>query len=110
MSEEREVTKIEKLTAKRKSDKIEKYLNDKDIEVVKAAIHGLGEIQDEDSVNSLSKLIEDENPEIRKAAIVAFAKGNTEYAKTLLQHLVATEKVDEVKEVARQALHNMNIH
>lgn len=109
MGEEKDITKIEKLTEKRKSDKIEKYLDDKDFEVVKAAINALGKIQDETSVNILSKLIEDRNPEVRKVAIVAFASGNTEYAKTFLQHLLVTEKLEEVKAVAREAILNMKL-
>ncbi|MDD5935464.1 MAG: HEAT repeat domain-containing protein [Clostridiales bacterium] len=109
MSEEKDISKIEKLTEKRRADKIEKYLDDKDFSVVKAAIQALGKIQDETSVNLLSKLIEDDNPEVRKVAIVAFASGNTEYAKTFLQHLIVTEKLEEVKEVARTAVHNMRI-
>lgn len=106
MSGEREISKIEKLAEKKKSDKIEKYLNDKDIEVVKAAIAALGRIQDEKADNLLSGLIDDQDPEVRKAAIKAFASIGSEYAKTLLQHLVATETNAEVKEVAVEVLHN----
>ncbi len=109
MGEERDITKIEKLTEKRKSDKIEKYIHDKDFEVVKAAINALGKIQDETSVNILSKLIEDKDPEVRKVAIVAFASGNTEYAKTFLQHLLVKEKLEDVKEVAKAAILNMKL-
>ena len=104
MSEERDIEKIQKLSAKGKTEKIEKYLKDKNIVVVKAAIAALGESKDEASRNILSKLIDNESPEIRKAAIIAFGKGKSEYAKAFIQHLFATEKDEQVKEVAMKVL------
>ena len=104
MSEERDLEKIQKLLSKGKTEKIEKYLNDKNIEVVKAAIAALGESKDEASTNLLSKLIDHQDPEIRKAAVVAFGKGKSEYAKAFIQHLFATEKDEQVKEVAMKVL------
>lgn len=104
MGADRSIEKIQKLTEKKKSEKIEKFLNDKDIEVVKAAIVGLGMIQDETSVNLLSKLIDHEDPEIRKTAIVAFAKNKTEYSRTFIQHRLSKEADAGVKEVASKTL------
>lgn len=109
MSEEKDIEKIGKLTEKRKSDKIAKYLDKNDVEVVKAAITALGSIQDETSVNLLSKLIENSNPEIRKAALVAFGNGGTEYAKTLIQHRAAVESDPQVQEVAKSILRDYKI-
>lgn len=104
MSEERDLEKIQKLLAKGKTEKIGKYLNDKNIEVVKAAIAALGESKDEASTNLLSKLIDHQDPEIKKVAIVAFGKSGSEYSRTLIRHLVATEKDEQVKEVAMKVL------
>lgn len=109
MSEDAAINKIMKLTAKKKSEKVVKYLKDKDVEVVKAAIAGLGQIKDETSVNQLAKLIEDQNPEIQKAAIVAFAGVGSEYAKSLLQHLITKVTNQDVKEVAMQEVRNFKI-
>ena len=109
MSEERVIEKIRKLTEKRKTEKVEQFLHDKDIEVVKAAIAGLGIIQDEMAFNLLSKLIDHENPEIRKAAIVAFANTGTAQAKTFLQLLLSKETDTSVKEVASKALQEFKI-
>ncbi|WP_167958093.1 HEAT repeat domain-containing protein [Anaerosporobacter faecicola] len=109
MSEEKDVEKIRKLTEKRKSDKVAKYLDKNDVEVVKAAITGLGSIQDETSVNLLSKLIENANPEIRKAALVAFGNGGTEYAKTLIQHRAVVESDLQVQEVAKSILRDYKL-
>lgn len=104
MSEEKVVEKIQKLTEKKKTEKIEKFLQDKDVEVVKAAIAGLGIIQDEKAFNLLSKLIDHENPEIRKASIVAFANSGTEHARTFLRLLLSKDTDEGVKEVASKAL------
>lgn len=104
MSAEKDIEKIQKLVEKGKSEKIEKYLKDKDKDVVKAAITGLGQIQDETAVNLLSKLIEDQDPDIRKTAVVAFSQSGSEYSKTFIQHLAAVEKDDSVKEVIMQTL------
>jgi HEAT repeat protein len=104
MGEEKVFEKIKKLTEKRKTEKVEQFLHDKDIEVVKAAIAGLGIIQDEKSFNLLSKLIDNENPEIRKAAIIAFANTGTGQARSFLQLLLSKETDASVKEVASKAL------
>lgn len=109
MSVEGTIAKIEKLVEKGHSDKIAKYLGNKDVEVYKAAVEGLGKLQDETSVNLLSKLIDDPNPEIRKVAIVAFAKGGTQYAKTFLQHMLTKEKDTGVLEVLKQAVYNYTL-
>ena len=109
MSEERDIEKIQKLLAKGKTEKIEKYLSDKNIVVVKAAIAALGESKDEASTNLLSKLIDHQDPEIRKEAIVAFGKGKSGYARTFIQHLVATEKDEQVKEVAMKVLNEFKV-
>ncbi len=109
MSEEKIIEKIQKLTEKRKTEKVEQYLHDKDVEVVKAAIAGLGIIRDEKAFNLLSKLIDHENPEIRKAAIVAFANAGTEQARSFLQLLLSKEKDEGVKEVASKALREFKL-
>ncbi|MGB8454444.1 MAG: HEAT repeat domain-containing protein [Anaerocolumna sp.] len=109
MNEERVVEKIRKLTEKRKTEKVEQFLHNKDIEVVKAAIAGLGIIQDEMAFNLLSKLIDHENPEIKKAAIVAFANTGTAQAKTFLQFLLSKETDISVKEVASKALQGFKV-
>ena len=51
------IDKIQKLAEKRKSDKIIKYLDSADAEVVVAALKALSDIKDEDSVNSIAGMI-----------------------------------------------------
>lgn len=109
MSEEKTVEKIQKLVEGRRSDKVEKFLKDKNLEVVKAAIMAFGDIKDEVSNNHLSKLLDDPNPEIRKTAIVAFAKGGSEYAKTFIQHRLTKETDPDVKEVCSKTLREYKV-
>ena len=89
-----------KLAEKRKSDKIIKYLDSADAEVVVAALKALSDIKDEDSVNSIAGMIDNENDEIRKEAACALGEIGSEYAKTYLQHRMTTEKNEEVKTVS----------
>lgn len=99
------IDKIQKLAEKRKSDKIIKYLDSADAEVVVAALKALSDIKDEDSVNSIAGMIDNENDEIRKEAACALGEIGSEYAKTYLQHRMTTEKNEEVKTAIMDALH-----
>ena len=51
--EQHDLSKIQKLQEKGKSDKIIKYLSSSDDTVVVAALEALSRIKDEDSVNSI---------------------------------------------------------
>ena len=64
-------SKIEKLTAAKKSDTLVKYLNDKDTAVRMAAIKGLGQAGGEAAFNSLTALLRDSNASMREAAALA---------------------------------------
>ena len=64
-------SKIEKLAAKKKSDQLVKYLNDKDTAVRLAAIKGLGQAGGEAAFNSLVTLLRDSNASMRGAAASA---------------------------------------
>lgn len=99
------IDKIQKLAEKRKSDKIIKYLDSADAEVVVAALKALSDIKDEDSVNSIAGMIDNENDEIRKEVACALGEIGSEYAKTYLQHRMTTEKNEEVKTAIMDALH-----
>ena len=65
------IEKINKLAEKRKSDKVIKFLNSKEEEVVLAALKALSEIRDEDSVNTVAHMIDHEDPVIRREAAKA---------------------------------------
>lgn len=105
MDNKRTIEKIEKLGVKRKSAKIIQYLKTDDVEVLSAAMKALGNIKDEDSVNTVASLIDNENPEIRKAAAECLGNIGSEYCKTYLQHRAANEKDESVKSAISTALH-----
>lgn len=54
--EQHDLSKIQKLQEKGKSDKIIKYLSSSDDTVVVAALEALSRIKDEDSVNSIAHM------------------------------------------------------
>jgi len=97
--------KIQKLTEKRKSAKIIKFLNADENEIVIAALDGLSQIKDEDSVNQIARMMGHSEPAIRAAAAGALGNLGTEYAKTHLQHKMSTEKDESVKAAIQKGLH-----
>ncbi len=91
------VEKIAKLAAKGKTDKVVAMLKNKDAAVRQAAIAGLGQIGDDNSLNTLVVLLRDPDAEIRKGAIKALGALSTtdtrsSTAKTHLHHLKTNEK------------------
>lgn len=102
--------KIQKLTEKRKSAKIIKYLDSNDKEIVIAALHGLSQIGDEDSRNVISKLIDSEEPKIRIEAAKALGNQGGEYAKSYLQHRMSKEKDSEVKQAIMDSLKGIAVN
>ena len=84
--EQHDLSKIQKLQEKGKSDKIIKYLSSSDDTVVVAALEALSRIKDEDSVNSIAHMIDNPDTKIRIEAAKALGSIGTEYAKTYLLH------------------------
>lgn len=104
MDNTRKIEKIQKLGEKKKSGAVINFLNSKDVEVVKAAIETLALIQNEESVNSITPLIDDADPQIRSAAAKAMAVIGTEHSKTYLHHRYSVEKEESVKADIMEAL------
>lgn len=102
------IKKIEKYEAKRKTDKIAKFLTSGDEEITCAAIAALGRIGDEISINSVTALIDSPDLAIRKAAIRAVGAIGTEYSKTLLQHRLTTEQDADVKALILDMVRQIN--
>lgn len=100
--------KIEKLEAKRKSDKIAKYLESNDAETVAAALEAMGRIGDEVSINCVTSRIDNPDVTIRKAAIKATGAIATEYSKTILQHRITKETDEEIKALILDMVRNIN--
>jgi HEAT repeat protein len=91
------IDKIDKLVAKRKSDKIVAMIHDKDAEVREAAIGALGKIGDENSMNTLVTLLRDPIAGNRAATVkalglLAVRDTRNTAAKSHLQYLKTSEK------------------
>ena len=108
--EQHDLSKIQKLQEKGKSDKIIKYLSSSDDTVVVAALEALSRIKDEDSVNSIAHMIDNPDTKIRIEAAKALGSIGTEYAKTYLLHRLNAEQDDTVKEAIKEALHTLAEH
>lgn len=101
------IEKIQKLAGKGKGEKILKFVGDKDKEVRLAAIAGVaGMIEDEDVRNTVVRLTEDGDPDIRKAAITALGSGRGSYVETRLRYCLTHEKDEKVLQAVRDALEN----
>ena len=105
--EQHDLSKIQKLQEKGKSDKIIKYLSSSDDTVVVAALEALSRIKDEDSVNHM---IDNPDPKIRVEAAKALGSIGTEYAKTYLLHRLNEEQDETVKTAIKEALHTLAEH
>ena len=104
--------KIEKLAAKKNSQKIIQMVNDKDPEIRLAAIHGLGLIGDEASQNTLQDLLRNQDADVRLAAVkslgaIAILNGRDVNSKSHLQHLKLIEKDERVKKAIDEAVSGM---
>ena len=108
--EHHDLSKIQKLQEKGKSDKIIKYLSSSDDTVVVAALEALSRIKDEDSVNSIAHMIDNPDPKIRVEAAKALGSIGTEYAKTYLLHRLNEEQDETVKTAIKEALHTLAEH
>ena len=104
--EQHDLSKIQKLQEKGKSDKIIKYLSSSDDTVVVAALEALSRIKDEDSAH----MIDNPDPKIRVEAAKALGSIGTEYAKTYLLHRLNEEQDETVKTAIKEALHTLAEH
>ena len=93
--------RIAKFVAKGKTDKVISLLKNKDIAVKQAAIAALGEIGDDNCLNTLVVLLRDPDAAIRQSAVRALGTFSTSdtrssTAKTHLHHLKTNEKAPDV--------------
>ena len=101
------IEKIEKLAGKGKSDKVLKFIQDKNKEVRLAAIAGVsGMIEDENVRNTIVGLTGDADPDIRKAAITTLGTGSGSYVETRLRYCLTHEKDEKVLQAVKEALAN----
>jgi|GEM_PF-650450 len=96
--------KIEKLTSKRKSEALAKFLTNKDMHVRVAAVTGLGTSGGETAFNNLTPLLRDSNPPIRAAAATALRALEDPRAVAFISNSLKEEKDLTTKEAMSRAL------
>ena len=106
MSNLKILAKIEKLSAKNKSDAIIKLLKKADKEDLISALTALGKIGDESSRNYITHYLDNEDADIRLTACKAALTINTEYMRTRVRHQLAMEKDADVKVKIQQAFND----
>lgn len=106
MSSQSTIEKIKKLEAKRKSSAIVKLMEAKraDTEVICAALESFANIGDEDALNTITRCMEHENPQVRISACKAGIKIQTAYMDTRIRYQLSVEKDESVKAAIQEAL------
>jgi HEAT repeat protein len=105
--------KISKLVQKGKSEKLAALAGNKDPEVRQAAIHALGEIGDERSLNTLVVLIRSDDANDRAEAVralgeLAIRDSRNTAAKTHLQYLKTNEKEPAVIKALEETMNKIS--
>ena len=98
------LTKVEKLTAKKKTSALIPLTTDKNEEVRLAAVRGLGACEDDDAYNALVPLVHSSEAAMRKAAILALADMNRPSARGHIEHQLRVEKDAQVLAAIQNAL------
>lgn len=100
----KEIEKIEKLAAKKKGDKITKYLTSKDTSVRIAAMKALGKCDGENGFNALINSLTDPEAEVRMAAAESLGETKKDVAFTHLSHNLSSEKDERVIRAMKEAM------
>ena len=100
--------KIEKLTSKKNSEALAKFLTNKDVQVRVAAVRGLGASGGEFAFNNLTPLLRDGNPPIRAAAATALRALEDPRAVSFINYSLKEEKDPAAKEAMSRALSAFN--
>lgn len=98
------LSKIEKLKIKDKALKIIPMLNDRDEDVVLAAIEALGHSSKDEAFNTLVPLVHSPNEKVRTAAALALGETGRTVARVHLEHQRKVEASDAVKNAISRAL------
>ena len=98
------IRKIERLTNRKKSEALLKYLTNKDEKVRIAAVLGLGASGGDSAFNNLTPLLRDGNPPIRAAAATALRALEDPRAVAFISNSFKDEKDSAAKEAMGRAL------
>ena len=96
--------KIGKLSAKKKSDLLVKYLDDRDLSIRLAAIKGLGEAGGEAAFNNLTILLRNPDASVRRAAAEALEALKDPKASAFISARLKEETDEGAKTAMRRAL------
>ena len=103
------IGKIGKMIEKNDAEKLEKLLKDKDMEVVLAAIDGLGQCTGDTAFNALVPLILSPDAQVRAHAVKALGVMGLPKARTFLLHQKAAEKDPSVMAAIEDALKKISV-
>lgn len=98
------LAKVEKLTAKGKTDALIALTNDKSEEVRLAAVRGLGRCSDDNAYNALVPLVHAPEAAMRIASINALADMNRPSGRVHIEHQMRVEKDTQVLNAMQNAL------
>lgn len=104
------LNKIPKLVEKNKAEKLEALLKSKDMEVVLAAIDGLGQCTGDTAFNALVPLILSPDPQVRVHAVKALGVMGLPKSRTFLLHRKESEKEPEVLSAIEEALKKISVN
>ena len=103
------IGKIGKMIEKNDAEKLEKLLKDKDMEVVLAAIDGLGQCSGDTAFNALVPLILSPDAQVRAHAVKALGVMGLPKARTFLLHQKEEEKDPAVLAAMEEALKKISV-
>jgi len=103
------LSKIPKMAEKNQAEKLTALLNDKDENVVYAAIEALGSCTGDVAFNSLVPLVRNENAQVRIKAATALGKMGLPKARTFLLHQRDEEKDQAVMNAINDALTHISV-
>lgn len=98
------IRKIERLTDRKKSEALAKFLTNKDEQVRIAAVRGLGASGGDSAFNNLTPLLRDGNSPIRAAAATALRALEDPRAVAFISNCLKDEKDPAAKEAMSRAL------
>lgn len=95
---------VEKAIEKKNEKKLLKLMDDRDKQVVLAAMRGIGKVGSDDGLNTLISLLHSPDDDIRAAAASALGEMGNGHAKAHLSHQMANEANENVKKSIAGAL------
>jgi len=103
------LSKVAKMAEKNQAEKLAALLNDKDENVVYAAIDALGSCSGDVAFNALVPLVHNPNAKVRAHAAASLGKMGLPKARTFLLHQRDAEKDPQVMDAIAKALKQIDV-